>query len=277
MSDIDIITCLANGSYGYARKMRASLLATQSGQHRFHWKAVTSNTEEVTSDFDIVASEGDYHHPSLSHAMALNEAVKHVTSEYAVIVDCDIAVLLPNWDEYMLKELNNGFSCFGWANGDNEPKFHNFPSVYFFGFRKDMLDKVTLDFRPELVEGQLPVLRRPVETDEESSLLGIRKGTQLKCDTGWRLPLDIKGAGLRGLGLQKVLGGSRDSKLPFLSDEQRSFCRRNPALMAEWHYGGELFGTHLLESRNYPVHSKTAAVWFSRINQYLKQKTRKTI
>jgi hypothetical protein len=103
---------------------------------------------------------------------------------------------------------------------------------------------------------------------KEAEDFNRKVGDQMKCDTGWKLPLLIRSKGHTGKSMPHVLGKSKRSQLPFTSDEQRKTCLKKPEHMTEWHYGDKLFGTHKQASRNHPLTGDWGKIWVSRINAY---------
>ena len=206
-------------------------------------------------------------HNSLSHGTAVNLLQKHIESEYVVVVDADIAIVYPGWDDVIVNELNN-YDCFGGAYG-HPSKYSNFPIIYLFSFRRHILDKVELDFRPKITEGKESPYRYTLKDPKEAEYFGKKVGGMIKCDTGWKLPLTIKGAGFTGNSMPMILMTDKKSQLPFEDASHRKLCMQNPSHMHEWHYDGKLFGTHKQACRNHPINTGWGEAWKKRIELYI--------
>ena len=209
-------------------------------------------------------------HNSLSHGTAVNLIQNHIESEYVVAVDADVAVVYPGWDEVIVNELNN-YDCFG---GDYEhvSKYLGFPTVYLFSFRRHILNKVRLDFRPKITEGKESPYRYTIKDAKEAKHFGKKVGDMIKCDTGWRLPLIIKGAGFSSKSMPMILMTNENSQLPFEDAKHKKLCMKKPSHMHEWHYNGRLFATHKQACRNHPLNTGWGEAWKKRIELYIKEK-----
>ena len=86
---------------------------------------------------------------SLSHASALDFGLRHVDTDFTLIVDPDIHIFYKNWDEFCLKkDEKNRPTVIGapypqWKLG----KVHEYPSVIFM-FLKQVWFKVLETFHP---------------------------------------------------------------------------------------------------------------------------------
>ena len=271
MATLDMFTFVTRNSAAYAEYMARSCRAFAGGDHSINWKCVESvGSERLPHGFDRVSSTGDARHNSMNHGLALNEACRHIESEYVVFADADIVILYPNWDAVVVNVLDR-VSCFGFSYGDSGPRYRDFPVVFFFCFRASMLEDVDLDFRPRVISGQDAPVRVSLGK-EEAEWMNLKPGDQIKCDTGWGLPIQIRSAGHTGEAMPRVLGGDRGHQLPFRDKAQRKKCMEKPEHMAEWHYQGELFGSHKQASRNHPLDGKWGGIWQDRISLYTKDK-----
>jgi len=264
---IDFFTFIGNNSAKYAWFLKYTCEKFLSGKHKIHWKCIKSvGSNMLPFGYECVARSEDKGHNSMNHAAAMNLAQKYVEHDYVIFIDADVAILYKGWDDIIVNELNN-YDCFGASYGHGM-KYVNFPTVYLFAFRSYILDKIELDFSPELIEGDESVCRYIIPK-EESEYFGKEEGSVLKCDTGWKLPL-IKKAGFTGNSMPMVLMTSKDSQLPFESIKHEEFCFQKPSHMSEWHYNGKLFATHKQASRNHPLDGEWGQAWKKRIELYIK-------
>ncbi len=264
---IDLFTFLGPNSAAYAEFLKYTCDTFASGKHEINWKCIESvGCDRIPDGYKLVAKAKDMHHNSMSHAVGINMAQKYVENDYVVFIDVDMAILHDGWDDIIVKELDN-YDCFGgsYAHGS---KYKNFPTVYIFTFRADILNKIELDFRPKLVDGRDSVGRHKV-TEKDAEIFGHEIGRVIKCDTGWKLPLIIKGAGLSSNSMPMILMSDKRSLLPFENEKHKKICMQNPSHMCEWHYNGKLFTTHKQACRNHPIDGKWGAAWRKRIELYI--------
>jgi glycosyltransferase involved in cell wall biosynthesis len=266
--NIDFFTYIGPNSAPYAEYLKYTAEKFSSGKHNINWKCVESvGSDRLPEGYKCVAKTGDIGHNSMNHGVAINKSLEYVESDYVAIVDADMAIVYKNWDDVFVNELNN-FDCFG-VNYDNRVKYRNFPTVYFFGFRSYILKEVELDFTPLVKFGQdSPVKLKVSESD--SKFFNMRPGSAIKCDTGWRLPLQILGAGYKANSMRMVLMTSTDAQLPFEDVEHKKLCFQKPEHMYEWHYKGKVFATHKQASRTQPLDSIYGQAWKRRIDLYMR-------
>ncbi|MFW9871689.1 MAG: glycosyltransferase family A protein [Candidatus Thorarchaeota archaeon] len=267
--DIDFITFIGPNSSDYAEYLKHTCEVFLSGKHNIKWKCVESvGADRIPKGYDRIMKAPDTGHNSLNHGTAMNMALKHIESEYVVFIDADMAVVYQDWDDVVVNELNS-HSCFG-VSYSHSTKYRNFPTVYFFAFRKYILDKVELDFRPSVTPG----VDRPNRlklTKHHAELFGMKPGSVIKCDTGWKLPLIVKGAGFTSKSIPMVMMGSKKAQLPFENKYHKKLCMQKPGHMYEWHYNGKVFTTHKQASRVHPLNETWGDAWKRKIDLYIKR------
>jgi len=272
MKEIDIFTFISSNSSAYAELMKKSMETFRSGEYKLNWKCIESaNAERLPVGFDCIDKGPDVGHGSINHGLAMNLALKHVKSDNVIFVDADIVITFKDWDKLLMKRFNH-VDCFGFDYGNKGPRYTNFPVVFFFCFKKEIMKKVDLDFRPKITKGGESPFRFEIKDPKQAKLLGKKIGSQIKCDTGWQLPLIIKGAGFKSEVVNRFTGKQYNGLLPFRDEKQRKFCAQKPEHMAEWHYRGDLFGSHKQASRNMPLDGKWGSTWRERINLYTMKK-----
>lgn len=277
MNKIEIFTFLTRNSADYAELLRKSMERLKGGRNNLVYKCIESvGCDRLPVGWDCVASvKDDLSHNCLNHANAMHEALKHVTAAKVLFVDADMCVMCRGWDNILMYHLNNN-DVWGTAFGDNSKQYHRFPNVFFFAFKKNVIEMVDLDFNPKLIPGVESPVRYKLANAKETKFFHKNAGEIIKCDTGWRLPLIIKKMGLKSGYMPRVLGSDVHSCLPFMNSEQKRFCMQKPEHMAEWHTvdkstrgEGSLYVTHKQASRNHPLNGEWGKVWKERINLYL--------
>ena len=271
---IDFITFLTRYSAEYAEFLKYTCEKFLSNDHEIYWKCIESvGTDRLPDGYKCVAKAGEAGHNSMNHAVALNLAQKYIEHDYVVFIDADMAIVHKDWDDIIVNKLNK-YDCFGGSYGHGS-KYANFPTVYLIAFRSYILDKVKLDFSPKLVKGKDSPAKHVVNK-EEACFFEMKAGSTIKCDTGWRLPLIIKGAGFSSDSMPMVFMDSENSQLPFEDIKHRKICMQKPSHMCEWHYNNKLFATHKQASRNHPLDGKWGMAWKKRIELYMEKEKRRS-
>ena len=271
---IDFFTFLGPNSADYAEFLKYTCEKFASGKHEINWKCINSvGCNRIPRGYRMVAKSGDMEHVSMNHGVAINLAQKYIESKYVIFIDADIAILYKNWDEVMINELNM-YDCFGGAFGNWLKKYKNFPSVYLFAFRSDILKKVKLDFCPKLTKNKRHISKYRLNK-EETSYFGMKPGSSIRCDTGWSIPFVIKKSGLTFNVMDAFVMNSKKSQLPFENAKHKQLCMQKPRHMSEWHYNGKLFASHRHASRAYPIRSELGNAWKRRVELYIKNIRRK--
>lgn len=269
--NIDLFTFLTSFSDEYAEFLKYTGNKLISGRHNINWKCIKSiGSTKIPKGYKCVAIPKDKHKAGMNHAHALKTALKFIESDYIIFIDSDVAILHKNWDDIIVNELNK-YDCFGGGYKQETgiiSRYKNFPCANLFSFRSYILDKVDLDFRP-YNDKQNNAYKYHLN-DIEANFCGKEKGSILKCDIGWRLPIIIKGAGFSGKSMPEIPMGSKFRKLPFVNSKQMKVCLTKCSLhMAEWHYKNRLFASHRGAGRKQSLYSKYSKMWKDRVEFYI--------
>jgi hypothetical protein len=275
VADIDFVIFLTKHSLEYANFLRLTGESLKSGKHNIYWKCVLSNKSKIVPDNYECINRVSFNskNASLRHGLTINSILPKISSDYVVISDVDIAITYKNWDDEIVKVLDDGFSCFGAENIRREREPLHYPNVPFFCFDKNVMKKIDIDFTPMMENGDIK--RSTIKTSQEAEFFGRDIGEVVIFNTGSRLHKDFKEAGFKGRHLPSVLVRSKDIQLKFNSDEERDsllndkISQRN---LVEFHYNGEVFLTHL--GRSHKRNFKVGYVknWADRIKRYIKIK-----
>ena len=275
MADIDFFTFIAKNSLPFAKFLRQTGERTKNGKHNIHWKCVLSQrAKKIPDGFECVTeNKNTSTNPSMRHAHAIHDAIRNATSDYIIISDADIAIIYKNWDEEIIQILDEGHSCFGTPNSTNEYGETDFPNVPFFAFKKEIIQKVNLDFKPILDKKNIIVRVKA----EKKKIMGRGVGKLVFFETGCKLSSEFKKAGLESkcLCLKPVRQESNETKIP-LNFEQRvkyinkkknnkRICHNH---LIEYHYNEKLFLTHMGGAGNGNLILQHE--WETKIENYLK-------
>lgn len=278
MADIDFITFLTDNSLEYANFLRQTGEALKSGKHKIHWKCFLSKGAEIIPEgYECVGNKNyDNHIGSMRHGLSINKSLKKITSSYVIISDVDIALIYKNWDEVIVRTLND-YSCFGSPNINRAREGINFPNVPFFAFRKNIMKKIEMDFTPVLNDHNTKVKIMENINKVESKMLDRNVGEIVIFDTGCKLCGIFKNARLKSKCLKPLKIESEKIQLIFNDKKQKfitkSRCRSlNQMQFIEYHYNKQVFITHLGISRAREFNNPGTISWRKRITNYLKTK-----
>jgi len=267
MATIDVFTFISDGIMPYVELMKKSAHFFASKNHQIYFKAIQSGEVKeipprgmtIVDKVEQISTSNSY-----NHSIAMNKATRYITSDYAVFIDADVCLLYKGWDEVVIKELVSN-NCFGLCRCKE-----NFPSVFMFCFKRSLVDSVKLDFTPDISKNGESVKRYYIKSDEEANHRRAHIGSQVKCDTGFRLPLIMEG---NGEGLKAIRWCDTESKLSKLDKTQQTLFKDKKEHMCEWHYDylfnqGELFATHKQACRAHSLNDVYGKTWKMRIDEY---------
>lgn len=166
-------------------------------------KKISRNYKNVKLVFRRQSRHGSY-----GHAEALNILIDSIDTPYGVILDSDATVLLKNWDEILIKNLDNEVKIIGAPITDNPIKPTNFPLTFCVLFETETFKSLKIDMRP----------------------VDIKKGL----DTGWQMREKFLKNGLKA----KVLT-ARNTRTYHNGPFNKVFC-------SEYYVSGndEIFASH---------------------------------
>jgi hypothetical protein len=270
--NIDVFTFIVGNGADYAEYMKYTCDKFLSGKHKINWKCVESlEASRLPNGFECVGkSGGEDEHNAMKHALAIEEALKHIESEYVLITDSDIAVVYPEWDDVIVQNLKK-YHCFGGSYASSKKsrytknRYKNFPKANFFSFRSSILKKVDLNFRPF---NDMGMFKGRVCLDN-CDIFNIKEGKEIAYDIGWRLPYIFFKHNLKSFAMPCYFQNHNKSKLPYLNEEHRKFCNKKTITMEEWHYNNELFATHKKHCRHEDLNSQWGLAWKTRVDLYI--------
>ena len=190
-------------------------------------------------------------HGNSGHGLTLNELLKHLNSEYGMFVDCDIGLLIKNWDIKMQKQLIDNKIIIG--SEYEGKKYWNFPNATFCMFKTDILKGLNISF--------IPLSRNHkhlFELDEEKAKYFCRNvGDRIVLDVGWELPIKIKKNNYDGV---------------YLTSHARGKFVNNGLVATEYQLDGEVIATHIARSsvRDF-VNDPKVIMWKQRVIEWIEK------
>ena len=275
MANIDYVIFLTRHSSGYANFLIRTGEALKSGKHNINWKCVLSNSAkkipkgfECINKFKSKAKTG-----SLRHGLTINDTLSKISSEYVIISDCDVALTYKNWDDEIVKVLED-FDCFGVENMRREREAINFPNVPFICFKKNIMEQVDLDFTP-IIDKNKDIKRIVIKTKEEASKSGRNIGERVILNTGCRLATTFREAGFSSQCLKSADIRSENIQLKFNNDQDYKDIVTDKLpirSLSEFHYRGNVFVTHVGRSSSNSFRRGPVKNWSERVENYIKNK-----
>ena len=150
---------------------------------------------------------------SLGHGHCLDRIFEHMDSEYAMIVDCDVAFLQKDWDIKLMNELKDDVVIIGAGTEIDHHHYYDFPFTITTLFKVAPLKEVGVSF--------VPKLKDIILTEENAEVFGRNPGDKIHLDTAWELPYKLKPAGYSGKALPIISPRVCKEKVVFLSDNMR--------------------------------------------------------
>jgi hypothetical protein len=195
---------------------------------------------------------------SLGHGKCLDVMLEHMTLEYGIVVDCDVAFLEKNWDITMIDEIRDNNVIIGAGTEKHHHHYYNFPFTIMVLFKTAVLKEVEISFRPSVENG---VLVGKTLTAEDAHIFGRNVGDKIKLDTAWQLPLKLKSNGYTGTVLPHLSPRNGDEDAQFLAPDLRG---------DEYHMNGVPFFTHKGRSQSRSFHHDVNVInWRNRVKQWL--------
>ncbi len=121
------------------------IIDNTDGKDRFLYN-VFKNFRQIR----ILKNKNRFKQRSLSHASGLDFGLRHVDTDFTLIVDPDIHIFYKDWDEFCLKKMQgNRPTVIGapypqWKLG----KVHDYPSVIFMFFQTSLIQSFGETFHP---------------------------------------------------------------------------------------------------------------------------------
>ena len=130
---------------------------------------------------------------SRGHGFMLDKLCENLDCKYTCFLDCDTALLHPNWFNLLSQELSGSTICIG-AEYDGE-KYYNFPNAVFCLLKTNEFKSLGISFAPG---------GNHIVTEKDSYIFGRNKGDEILLDVGWQFPYKALQAGYKGICLPLI-------------------------------------------------------------------------
>ena len=280
MANIDLFVCVTSDTIIYAEFVKKISSLFLSGNHKINWKCIYSGgvKKQIDGYEHIGTAEKCKNCPSMSHGKALNKAFKRSKENYVIMMDSDIVFLYQGWDDIVVKNLDIGNTAFGVSSPSIINRHQNFPFIYCFCYRVDLLNNISLDFRPR-INASNRIKFSTICSDYEKEVTGLQIGSRFRWETSSRIPFIFYDNNFKNKSLKCILGNDRKAKLPFLNDHSKKKylkvlmeSKAKKEYMEEWHWDNKLFATHLRVSISNNFNNEYTQHWIERIRLYIKNR-----
>ena len=274
-NNINVYTFFSAGYTEYANFLHKSLKRFESGDNYVDYGAVESIKWDNWPKgwfWCGKTKKGDC--ASKSHINAIDFVLGRIPKNneiYNVFIDVDMCVLYKGWDNVIVKELDK-VDCWGGGYNNHTQKIRGFPSPHLLCFKSELLKKIYPDFSMRKGKSIKSCERRRVKPGEEN-IYGRTVGANIKCDTGWYLPMQFHKAGLTWSAMEMLYSKFSNVLLPFKDQKQKEDCEKDNSFyqQSEWHYNNKLFAAHKKTYILAPAHrfnAKYGKIWRERIDMY---------
>jgi hypothetical protein len=262
VATIDVIIALGPESQRFASLACQLFRHLESSKHTIRYKGILGGAKMPPSDVEVIDSVKRQDGPGdVTHAKILQRAMQHISADFTLLCDADVAVLARDWDDVCVREISGQVAAIGFQIPDRRCK--TFPCVRFVMFDSAKLLECQPDFAPILTKGKRAHPVRYRIDDELSKLLMMKSGNLIYADTGWKMPAAFHTKVYKGLVMPYVLPNKH--VIPALNDAQKRRLRGRMLGHEEYLWKKELFAAHKGQVRR--GFNKTG-LWESRVIAY---------
>ena len=203
MAKIQVFSVLGKNGIMFAKFLRKTMTALASGNHDIEFNCFMNSAAAPPDGWTVREYILKQKHTSLNHTTGLNRISEYVAGDYVIASDTDVALVMPNWDEFLINKMENQrWDILGIDHWDHPRGYENFPVVTFFMSKSLSFLKAQTDFRPAYHDYAnrhgIGAKEMVIDNQRDAYIFGKEKGQTLLKDSGWQLPLTYKSAGLRG-------------------------------------------------------------------------------
>ena len=120
-----------------------------------NYQKLEKGVKQYQNVFLYRAEDGFNLRGSMAHGTALNDLIKKIDTAFGVILDADCVFLIKNWDDILIKKLNDKVKIIGTQALPGSVKPSDFPLMFAILFETKTLEKLHIDFRPkDISQGQ---------------------------------------------------------------------------------------------------------------------------
>lgn len=203
MAKIQIFSVLGKNGVMFSNFLRQNMIALSCGDHELEFNCFMSSKTKPAKGWNALEYILKQAHTSLNHTTGMNRALDYIDGDYVIFSDTDVAMLVPDWDRYLINTINDrNIDILGVGHWNHPRGYQGFPIVTFFIAKSLSHLRAQPDVRPSLIEYPnkhgvgAEIIK--IKTQQEAYIYGRRIGSKIMRDSGWQLPCAYKMAGLRG-------------------------------------------------------------------------------
>lgn len=259
MTIVDVVIPCGTNCEGYVEFLIWSIEQTAKNPERFRYILGINNdgvdAKRLGKLGEVVDARSGLGYSSKSHGITLDKTFEHVTSEYALILDCDVAFLLKDWDFDFLHLMGTGVDIMGTVYPEDyekvgaHPKYAKWPNAICCMVNVEKFRELDVSFCPG----------SPVKLDETNAhLYGLKPGKTVTRDTGYQLSSKFRAVGSTAVPFP--IYRKADPESQFLQG-----CRGD-----EYHFTGRPIVSHMGRSslRIFGAHP-IAVTWEKRVRDWI--------
>lgn len=193
---------------------------------------------------------------STNHGSILDHIFNKMDSKYGMVVDCDVAFLMKDWDKKLISELNEETVIIGTEYELKANKFMGNPNAIMSLFLVDKLKKTGLSWKPEMQHLKI--------TEQNKDVYKRKVGEKIFLDTSSEIPSRLYKNSLRGVALPLLSLRNNDKGVVFMKDDMRG---------EEHHYKNIPILTHVGRGSTRDFFNDPIVVkWKKRVEEWLEEK-----
>jgi hypothetical protein len=188
------------------------------------------------------------------HGKCLDSILEEMTATYGVFLDSDVYMLSKDWDQLLIKEINDKNIIVGSEYHPSDGKIVNFPNVITCLFDVKKFKDMKISFVPKMT-----II---TANKKDSYYYGVTEGDKVFLDTGCHIAKDIKSAGYTGTTLKIVSPRYSDTiaDMKFMKENMRG---------EEYQLKGIPISTHIGRSSSRMFnHDPHVSAWKKRIKEW---------
>ena len=203
---------------------------------------------------------------SNAHGTGMNIIFDNIDTKYAILIDPDFVILQKDWDKIILDLLDNELDIVGVPYNPlhEDRRIQNFPNAIFFAFNVEKLKKLKLDWRP-----LNPTWLRDIVLRFQH-YFPIYKFNDF--EMGYQVPQKVNKANLKYDVFDFIQPWEEKSLLDIDISNinlKEEIDPKSVLYNEEYHWRGEVFGTHQRRSHRSFNEEKYSQNWYKCIQKYL--------
>jgi len=212
-------------------------------------------------DSDIFRIDTGKRIGSETHGFGVNELIKRIETDYALIIDPDALLLCKDWDTILKAELTDQCIAIGtpYNPSHGRRRHQDFPNAICFFFRVAPLKAMKINWEPLAFRWRLPLMRVVHSRYTRHPLLSFLAINDL--EMGWRVPGMFRKYGYQGKAFEFIR-----------PDDPTAELLKPELWFEEYRWNGQLIASHQRRSQHAFNTTPHSSSWVRAVTQYLEMK-----